>query len=178
LNTRLRKLDSENSPYACLLLAFAGIPLTHIGVHRMGWDSRITEILDKNEILYAVGQGALGIETREDDGITNEVVKVLQHFPTRVRCEAERAFMKALEGGCSVPLGVFTSFEDGILSLIGSVTSLDGQEQLRHEATVKVSGDEDEQIKSAHRLGNQVADVLKSQGAVEMLVAIRQQSAI
>jgi hydroxymethylbilane synthase len=60
----------------------------------MGWDSRITEILEKNDILYAVGQCALGIETRHDDRVTNEIVSVLQHLPTRVGCEAERAFMK------------------------------------------------------------------------------------
>lgn len=142
----------------------------------MGWDSRITQILGKDDILYAVGQGALGIETREDDEITNNIVATLDHLPSRVRCEAERAFMKSLEGGCSVPLGVFTTLIDDRLVLIGSVTSLDGKDQLRHESETSISGEKDEQIRLAINLGEKVAEVLKSQGAVKMLTAIRQQS--
>lgn len=96
-----------------------------VGVHRLGWDDRVSQLLDSDEMMYAVGQGALGIECRADDIATQELCAALDHLDTRLKCTAERSFMRELEGGCSVPLGVYTELlsEDGVdnvkLKLIG-----------------------------------------------------------
>lgn len=149
----------------------------YVGVHRMGWDERITQILDDHVIHYAVGQGALGIECRSDDVVALEIADTLDHLETRLRCSAERSFMRELEGGCSVPLGVSTRIEksaDGfVIHLIGSVTSLDGKEQVKHtgQSVIKNAGKPD-QIKAAELLGIEIANALKSKGAVAILDAI------
>ncbi|KAJ3260775.1 hypothetical protein HK103_007338 [Boothiomyces macroporosus] len=165
LNTRLRKLDDETSPYSALLLAFAG-------VSRMGWEDRITEILEKDVMLHAVGQGAIGIECRLEDADTLKLLDPLNHKETVLRTTAERSFMKTLEGGCSVPLGVTTLLAQNgdhfNLSLTGSVTSLDGAKHLRHEITTKVQTSKD-----AIKLGIDVADELIKQGAQAILEEIR-----
>ncbi|KAI9344231.1 porphobilinogen deaminase, dipyromethane cofactor binding domain-containing protein [Zopfochytrium polystomum] len=149
LNTRLKKLDAADSPYCALLLA-------HAGLSRMGWAHRVSQILQPETIYYAVGQGALAIEVRADDAVVLKMVKTLQHRDTFLRCSAERAFMRELEGGCSVPLGVFSeivSLDGGVaeadngqppstdqrtLHLRGSVTSLDGVTQVEGKASVVI----------------------------------------
>ena len=98
---RLRKLDEQGSVFSAILLAYAGIA-------RMGWKDRISEILPPSTILHAVGQGALGIECREDDEFILQMLSTLTDYNSTLRCSAERSFMRALEGGCSVPLGVNT----------------------------------------------------------------------
>jgi len=103
LNTRLRKLDEDGSRYDALVLAAAGLK-------RLGWHQRIGQIIDKEVSLYAVGQGALAVECRADDTETIERLKPLVHVPTLLATEAERAFLRKLEGGCSVPAGVYTHY--------------------------------------------------------------------
>jgi hydroxymethylbilane synthase len=166
LNTRLSKLDNEDSPYDAICLAYAGI-------YRLGMSDRISEYLDC--ILHAVGQGALGIECRENDVETISLVKVLNHFPTQLRCIAERSFMRVLEGGCSIPLGVFTILNQDAtkLTLMGSVTSLDGTVQLKDERSIDLKGDDMEKIGNAEELGAIVAGVLVGKGAMAVLESIR-----
>ncbi|OAJ44277.1 hypothetical protein BDV3_002492 [Batrachochytrium dendrobatidis] len=172
LNTRLKKLDDPASPFAAILLAYAGI-------HRMGWTDRITEILPTVTILHAVGQGAIGIECRENDTCVRSLLAPLNHTPTRIRCTAERSFMRSLEGGCSVPLGVSTSIEPNdtgidVLCLTGSVTSLDGSIELRHAMSMDLdSEDIEEKVTMAHKLGTALANVLIERGAKDVLDAIR-----
>ncbi|KAJ3195421.1 hypothetical protein HK101_000263 [Irineochytrium annulatum] len=150
------KLDAPDSPYSALLLANAGMV-------RMGWKDRISQVLPPETILHAVGQGALAVEVREDDAITNSIVGVLDHWETRVRCSAERAFMRALEGGCSVPLGVWTEFAAGgdgskkgrTLVLRGCVTSLDGSKDVRGEMTELIPfADKSADVKLAEALAS------------------------
>lgn len=130
LNTRLRKLEqstesgTEGQRYTALCLAAAG-------VIRMGWRDRIGQYLDAEICLHAVGQGSVAIECRSDDAATIAVVRSLEHTPTALRCVAERAFMRRLEGGCSVPLGVHTVLEGDTLTMVGGVFSLDGSEQAK-----------------------------------------------
>jgi hydroxymethylbilane synthase len=127
--TRLEKLDSGQ--FDCLILAAAGLG-------RLGLGSRIHELIDPAISLHAVGQGALGIECRAGDAAVLERIKVLEHAPTARRCLAERAFLRTLEGGCQVPIGVNSRFEgDGEaadLVLTGMVASLDGERLIRDEA--------------------------------------------
>ena len=93
----------------------------------MNWEKRISEYLDTDVSLYAIGQGALGIECREDDMATRQLLAPFSHVDTLLRCVAERAFLRTLEGGCSAPVAVESRLLDGVLYLKGGVWSLDGK---------------------------------------------------
>jgi hydroxymethylbilane synthase len=99
VGTRLAKLDAEDSPYAAIILAAAGI-------ERMGWENRITQYLSSGNggMLHAVGQGALALEIRKDDEKMQELVSKIRCERSTRACSAERALLRALEGGCSVPM--------------------------------------------------------------------------
>jgi hydroxymethylbilane synthase len=157
--TRLEKLDSGE--YDCLILAAAGLG-------RLGLGDRIHELIDPAISLHAVGQGALGIECREGDATVLELIKVLEHRPTALRCRAERAFLRELEGGCQVPIGVNSRFSapeaEGDLVLTGMVASLDGLRLIRDE----VSGPQAD----PEALGIRLARSLREQGAGTILEEI------
>lgn len=122
LDTRLRKL--ANGDFDAIILAAAGVV-------RLGWGARITEVLPTSTLLPAIGQGALGIEVREDDERTKEMVCVLHHAPTGMAVCAERAFLRRLEGGCQVPVAALGVVEEGRVVLEGLVASLDGRRMVR-----------------------------------------------
>lgn len=124
-------------------------------------------------MMHAVGQGALGIEIRASDAATRDIVRQLNCGATEVRCVAERAFMRKLEGGCSVPLGVFSSFENGMLELEGSVTSPDGSVHLRTLDRLEVDVESNTGLLGAERLGIRVAESLIEKGASKILDAIK-----
>lgn len=160
-DTRLAKLDAPNGPYAALVLAKAGLV-------RLNLQHRITVDLTPPTMLYAVSQGALGIEIRSDDHEALELCKKLTHRPTQLRCLAERACLRVLEGGCSVPVGVHSELQDGdILKITGCVTSLDGKEHVEHTVEEKVANPED-----AEAVGRKLAQVLIDAGASKILDAI------
>jgi hydroxymethylbilane synthase len=152
----------NGSDYDAIILAYAG-------VHRLGWDTRISHIMENEEMLHAVGQGALGLECRQGDHLVLDLLSKVNHRETELQCRAERAFMRSLEGGCSVPLGVFSEFVRGTLTLRGSVTSIDGSEELVHESSLFVGDD----VEKAKELGLKVANVLKEQGADRILAQIK-----
>ncbi|KAK1788207.1 hypothetical protein P4O66_016670 [Electrophorus voltai] len=135
LNTRLKKLD-ENNDFSAIILAAAGL-------QRMGWEYRISQILDPEDCLYAVGQGALAVEVRARDQDILEMVSVLHDPDTVLRSIAERAFLRHLEGGCSVPVAVHTEVKNSQLYLTGAVYSLDGSDSLKE--TMQTSIDSDNQ---------------------------------
>jgi len=157
--TRLEKLDAGE--YDCLILAAAGLG-------RLGLGNRIHELIDPSISLHAVGQGALGIECRLGDQGVLEQIKVLEHLPTARRCLAERAFLRQLEGGCQVPIGVNSSFEgpesDQQLLLTGMVAALDGKRLIRDTVRGPATNPE--------ALGIELALLLRSQGAGEILEQI------
>lgn len=155
LNTRLAKLDAGE--YDALILAAAGLK-------RLDMSDRIHQVLPSDLSLHAVGQGALGIECREDDAEVLELLKALEHIPTAQRCYAERAFLRELEGGCQVPIGVNTLLEGEQLTLTGIVASVDGQKLVKDT----VSGNATE----AEQLGNELAERMRQQGAQEILQEI------
>jgi hydroxymethylbilane synthase len=152
LNTRLGKLDAGE--YDALILAVAGL-------ERLGMSDRIHQAIPAEISLHAVGQGALGIECRTDDAEVLELLKALQHQPTADRCYAERAFLRELEGGCQVPIGVNTILEGDSLTLTGIVASLDGQKFVKDSVTGPAT--------EAERLGTELAQRLRQQGAQEIL---------
>ncbi|KAJ1679214.1 porphobilinogen deaminase [Spiromyces aspiralis] len=111
IDTRMDKLEKggkvgdEWVRYSAIILAAAGIK-------RLGWGDRITEFLKDEQTMHAVGQGALAIECRKCDEQTAKVLESLNDRRTRLACLAERALMRGLEGGCSVPIGVSTSWSE------------------------------------------------------------------
>ena len=153
--TRLEKLDS--GAYDCLILAAAGLG-------RLGFADRIDQSIPGDISLHAVGQGALGIECVENQPDVMEIIKVLEHGPTSQRCLAERAFLRELEGGWQVPIGVNTRFEGDQLILTGMVASLDGKRLIREQASGPSTDPES--------IGLELATTLKGLGAGEILKEI------
>jgi hydroxymethylbilane synthase len=153
--TRLEKLDAGE--FDCLILAAAGLG-------RLGLGDRIHELIDPAISLHAVGQGALGIECRSGDTVVLEQIKALEHIPTARRCLAERAFLRELEGGCQVPIGVNSRFDDdgdsAELVLTGMVASLDGVRLIRDEVRGSQTDPEAIGIALAQRLRQQGAGAI------------------
>jgi len=171
IGTRLSKLDAEDGEYSCLILAAAGII-------RMDWGSRITQFLDsKTEgggLLHAVGQGALAIEVREGDEKILNVLSALEDTDSTLAGTAERSLMRTLEGGCSVPIGVETTWiEKGKLLMKAIVVSLDGKESVEVERL-----DEILTVKDADEFGWRLAQDLVERGAAKILEAINLNRAI
>ncbi|KAH8668100.1 putative porphobilinogen deaminase [Tricladium varicosporioides] len=165
IGTRLAKLDAEDSEYSCLILAAAGIL-------RMDWGDRITQYLDSNTegggMLHAVGQGALAIEVREGDEKTIHMLSELVDENSTLAGTAQRSLMRTLEGGCSVPIGVETTWiEKGKLLMKAIVVSLDGTESVEAERL-----DEILNVKDADEFGWKVAQDLVEKGAAKILEAI------
>lgn len=155
LDTRLRKV--HEGLFDAAILAAAGI-------HRMGWRDVITEYLDANEFLPAVGQGALGIEIREKDTFIAEIVSRLHDEPTAISVWAERSFLRELEGGCQVPVGCHCFNENGEIRLVGMIASLDATVMIRDE----LRGCPDE----AEMLGERLARKLRQQGGDEIMNSV------
>ncbi|MEM1168631.1 MAG: hydroxymethylbilane synthase [Cyanobacteria bacterium P01_H01_bin.35] len=155
LNTRLAKLDAGE--YDAIILAFAGL-------HRLGMGDRIHQVIPPEISLHAVGQGALGIECRDGDSDILDLLKSLEHTATAQRCYAERAFLRELEGGCQVPIGVNTQIEGERLTLTGLVASLDGKKLVKDVVTGTLA--------YAENIGIELAIKLRQQGAQEILDAI------
>ena len=159
VETRLRKLDAGD--YDVLVLAEAGL-------RRLEMAERITQVLPSSVMLPAVGQGALGLETRSDDAAARAVLDGLDHWPTHAAVLAERAMLAELEGGCLAPIAAWGRAEGRGLTLSGRVLSSDGSEKI--ETTL--SGDPH----AADQLGRRVAQALIVQGAAELIQAARDTS--
>ena len=125
VETRLRKLEEEN---------FDAIILAAAGLNRLGYAAQISHLIPPHHLLPAVGQGALGIETRVEDERVNYLVEALNHWPTRNAVEGERALLRGLGGGCAVPIAAFgkVNAEDGILTLEALVCDVAGTQIVRH----------------------------------------------
>ena len=118
VDTRLRKV--KEGKYDAIILASAGL-------NRLGWASNITEEISDEVLLPAMGQGALGIETRVDDATTYGFISVLNHEQTNYAVTSERSLVGRLDGGCQVPIGAYAKIEDNLITLKGLVASLDGE---------------------------------------------------
>ena len=116
VNTRLKKLVDED---------FDGIVLASAGLKRLGLAEHITEVLDASICLPAVGQGALAVESRQEDVEVNKLITCLTDNDTLVCTKAERAFLQQVKGGCQVPVGVYGQIENNQLLVKGIIASLD-----------------------------------------------------
>jgi hydroxymethylbilane synthase len=152
LDTRLKKLESGDMD--AIILAAAG-------VKRLGFEHKITEYLDENIMLPAVGQGALCIEIREKDTNIAQIVACMDHYQSRRIVSGERAFLKCLEGGCQIPIAAHGSIEKNIFTITGLVATVDGTTVIRDT----MSGPEE----NSEKLGIKLAKALLSMGAKEIL---------
>ena len=156
VQTRLKKLDEAK--FDATVLAYAGI-------HRLGLDDRISQIIPFEICLPAVGQGSVEIEIRDGDKDIQALVGKIDHLATRQAVSAERAFLKKLEGGCQVPIGAHAAVKDNCLRLDGVVASLDGKQLVRSY----LEGD----AAKAAEIGAKLADRLFCTGAGEILREMR-----
>lgn len=152
LDTRLKKL--KEGRYDAIVLAAAGL-------RRLAWDQEITEYLSPRVSLPAIGQGALGIEGRSNDGFLRSILGRLDDATTHTAVAAERALLHRLEGGCQVPIAAHATLSDGRLELEGLVASVDGKTVIRD--TIRGAGQE------AQRLGTQLAERLLARGGDKIL---------
>jgi hydroxymethylbilane synthase len=152
VDTRLRKLDEQN---------LDAIILAEAGLVRLGLADRITEILDPDWMLPAVGQGAIGLECRSDDEASRHLAQGLNDPPTWARVVAERAMLAALGGGCLVPIGTVSRVEDGVLTVRGAVLSQDGKRRITATHTGPAS--------TPLAVGQELAAMLLGYGAGEIL---------
>ena len=159
LNTRLRKMVDED--YDAIILAAAGII-------RMGWQDKITQYIPVSISLPAVGQGSLGIEIREDDQDTAQIISSLHHEQSASEILAERALLAHLEGGCQIPIGALGKVHEKSIILEAMVAALDGKTLIRDSIQGCISKSEE--------LGIQLAQKLLQKGAGEILKQVRQES--
>lgn len=166
IDSRLKKLESGE--YDAILLAAAGLS-------RMGWEDRVTAYLPTEQCLPAVGQGALGIECREDDAELRKLLALYNDEQTALTVAAERTFLGALNGGCQVPIGAYAVLDTGgggageqgsagtAMTLTGMVGTPDGSVILKETCTGK----------DPVQLGQEVARKLIARGAEKILADVR-----
>ncbi len=159
LDTRLKKLEA---------LKLDGIVLALAGVKRLGFEEKVTEIISTDISLPAIGQGALGIETRRDDREIEEQIRFLNDKDSSIAVSAERACLKKLEGGCQVPIAAFAQISGATLRIDGLVGTIDGKRILREHLEGRLG--------EAELLGTKLADVLLGKGAKEILDEVYQRS--
>jgi hydroxymethylbilane synthase len=152
VDTRLKKLDAGE---------FDAIVLAAAGVNRLGLANRITEFLSEQVMLPAVGQGALGIETRVHDTGTSRLAAALDHAETRACITAERALLHELQGGCQVPLGAWARLDAGEIDIEAAVFSADGTEFVRLDSRGAPS--------NAAEVGKRLGQILIGAGADKIL---------
>ena len=156
VNTRMRKLKEEN---------FDGIILAAAGVERMEWKEAITEELPYDLCLPAVSQGVIAVETRSDDPEIIALVQLIHDRESEICVDAERALLRALEGGCQIPIAGHARIEGQEVVLDGLVGSIDGSTIIRDQARGPVE--------HAERVGEELAAKLSAKGGKEILEQIR-----
>ena len=155
LETRFRKLDEGQ--FDAMILATAG-------VKRLGWQQRITEVIEPQLSLPAIGQGAVGIECRINDEYINQLIAPLNHKETSICVRAERALLKRLQGGCQVPIAAYATIKDGRLIMDGLVGSVTGDRIIKEhlEGT----------IEDAEKIGTTLGEKMLSKGADKILAEV------
>lgn len=161
--TRIDKLLMDDGPYDALVLAAAGL-------NRLGLTDHISEVLELKQMISAAGQGALAIQCRQEDE-SLAFLAWLADVKTTQEIEAERSFLHALGGGCSLPVGAYAFVKDNRLLMRGRVTSLDGSRQIdvagETDALESPSG-----LSMARKLGASLAQEMLEKGARQILVGI------
>ncbi|MGX0083157.1 hydroxymethylbilane synthase [Staphylococcus hominis] len=159
IDTRLNKLETED--YDAIILAAAGLK-------RMGWsDDVVTTYLDKDTLLPAIGQGALGIECRRNDIELLELLQKVHNNEVANCVTAERTFLAAMDGSCQVPIGGYANYNNNNeIEFTGLIMTPDGKERYEH---TEVGTD-------PVKLGNRVSEILKEQGAYEIIRKLNEEA--
>lgn len=156
VETRLAKLETE---------ALDAIVLAVAGLHRLGLRKRITEVLTDETMLPAVGQGVIAVQARSDAAEVQAWVSAIHHEPTACCAIAERAFLRALRGGCQVPVAAWAQTDGRTLALEGAIFSLDGRRRVR--------GLEQSRPEYAAQAGVMLAERLLQDGGAALLDEVR-----
>jgi hydroxymethylbilane synthase len=151
LDTRLKKIETEN---------LSGVILAAAGMKRMGFAGKISQYLPIETMLPAVGQGALGLEIRDNDEVLKKILAKLNHEPTQREITAERSYLRAL-GGCRLPIAAFAKIDGGQLFLEGLVAAPQGSGIIRD----KIKGDP----AKAEELGKKLAEIILERGGKKLL---------
>lgn len=155
LETRIRKMQEGQ---------FDAIILATSGLKRMDWENKICQELSPDIMLPAVGQGALAIQCREDDKELLALLKRLNHDETMKAVYAERAFLHAFQGGCHMPIAAYATLDQDDIHLTGLVAHPDGTTVIKKSSTGK----------DAEKLGKDLAELLKEEGAGQLLETVRE----
>ncbi len=155
INTRMNKLEAGE---------YDGIILAKAGVVRLNIMHLVKETLKDDIMIPACCQGTLGIEIRENDKEMKELLEFLNDEETSIRTKAERAFLRALEGGCQVPIAGYSTIDKDIISMKVMLSSLDGK--------IIIKDEQSSDIKDAEQLGISLADSLIKKGGKEILKEI------
>lgn len=156
VNTRLRKMDEG---YCDVMLMAA------TGLQRIGLDRYISEIIDPYIIMPAVSQGAIAIEMRDQDDLTDNIINEINHKLTSVITAGERIFLRKLEGGCQIPIGCYSDIKGENLTFSGFMSYLDGTNIIQHSIKGKIN--------DAEKMAEQTADYFIKKGSSELLDRIR-----
>jgi hydroxymethylbilane synthase len=156
VNTRLQKM--ENGHCDAMIMAATGL-------QRLGFDERITEFIDPTIIVPAVSQGIIGIEIRDNDPEVEAIMNGINDFDTMNIANAERAFLKSMEGGCQIPIGCYTEVNEQEITFTGFVSDLKG------EKTIKVT--KKGNLAQAKEIALSVSAQMIAEGASEILEEIR-----
>ena len=153
LETRLRKLREQE---------LQAIVLAAAGLHRLGWEEHITQLLPHDICLPAVGQGALTAEVLDSNTAVLEMLKTIDHYQTRQAVTAERAFLHRVEGGCQTSVGVYSRAKDrDSLEVTAVILTADGSRQLRDSTTGS--------LQEADRLGEALAEKMLRNGGSRLI---------
>jgi len=152
LDTRIKKLTAQN---------LDGIILAAAGLKRMGWESKASDLFDPEVVIPAIGQGILAIETRVEDSGVRELVADLNHVPTALELQAERAFLKKLGGGCQIPIAGMARIRGEQIRMVGLIASPRGNRMVRGEKTGAA--------RKAEKMGKELAQELLGKGGAEIL---------
>ena len=158
VGTRLAKAHDPDGDYDAILLAQAGLA-------RLGQSEMITQVLPLDLMLPAPGQGAIGIQCR-DEAASLEILSAINHQPTELAVKAERAFLAGLGGGCSVPIAAYAHLENDELHLIGRVNAVDGSQQIEVKASLVLT---DNPAEAVLALGRNLSQQALEQGASVIL---------
>jgi hydroxymethylbilane synthase len=156
INTRLAKMEDGH----CDAMIMAAV-----GLQRLGLEENITEIIDTEVMVPAVSQGAMGLETRVDDPEIDSIMQGINHTETMLITTAERAYLKAMEGGCQIPIGCFSQVSGESVSFTGLVADLIGEKMIK----VTLNG----KLEQSEMIALEVSRQMIAKGAVEILDEIR-----
>ncbi len=162
VDTRIKKALDPNGPYDAIIIA-------HAGLLRIGLAHIASEVISVEQMLPAPAQGALAIQCKENSHLL-PLIKSINHADTMLATAAERSFLKALGGGCSLPVAAFAEYMDGLLKLRGSVFARNGSAKIELEKVVSCDfADLDKASLKALLLGKQLAELALSKGADKLL---------